>query len=128
MTMSAPAFYKQLALLAAITLAALLALTRYPLFQSHQTLYGVFLAFYTVAAIVLFIIGKKLAPAKNKNAFTLFVMGASFGKMILTMGVLVAYLKLSEPESKFFILPFLLVYVIFAVFDAWFLMKIGRTT
>lgn len=126
--MSVPAFYKTLALIAGLTLAVLFVLARQPLFQAHLILYGIFLTFYILTAIFLFFAGLKLAPARNKNAFTLFVMGASFGKMILTMGVLVAYLKIYAPESKFFILPFLLVYVTFAVFDAWFLTKIGRTT
>jgi len=120
-------FYRQLGLLTIATAIVLVVLNQYPLFGAHQVLFWALLAFYFLTAVLLFIVGKKLAVSENRNAFTLFVMGAVFVKMLLSMVVLVVYLNFAAPESKFFILPFFVVYLSFSVFETYFLMKIGRT-
>jgi hypothetical protein len=124
--MSAKVFYRQLGLLTALTALGLFLLVRFPLFQAHQALYWALLLFYILAAVFFFVIGKKTAGSDNKNAFILFVMGAVFIKMLLSMSVLVIYLKFAQPASKYFIIPFLAVYLVYTVFETYFLMKIGR--
>ena len=125
--MTAKAFSLQLGILTGLTVVALILFNRYPLFGAHQALYWAILGFYFLSAVLLFAVGKKLAASPNRNSFTLFIMGAVFIKMMLTMAVLVVYLKFAEPASKYFILPFLTVYLVFTVFETYFLMKIAKT-
>lgn len=124
--MPSKVFFRQLSLLTLITAAALVLFNRYPLFADHQTLYWVLLGFYFLSAGALFFLGKKLAASENKNAFTQFVMGATFFKMLLSMSVLVGYLKFAAAGSRYFIVPFLTVYLAFTVFETYFLMKIAK--
>lgn len=124
--MSTRVFYRQLFLVTALTAVSLLIIARFSLFYTHQVLYWILLGFYVLTAIALFSMGKKLAGSENRNSFTFLVMGASFVKMFLSMGILVVYLKYAEPSSKYFIMPFLGVYLVFAVFETRFLMQIGR--
>jgi len=124
--MTTKVFSRQLLLVTALTALAIIILARYPLYHAHQALYWALLGFFFLTAVALFGFGKKLIAAKNRNSFTLFVMGATFVKIFLSMGILVVYLKYAEPASKLFIMPFLGVYLIFAVFETLFLMKIGR--
>lgn len=120
-------FYRQLGLLTFFVSVALFFLHQFfPLFGEHQVLNWSLLLFYFLTSILLFTVGKKLAVSENKNAFTLFIMGAVFVKMMLSMAVLVVYLKFAHPSSKYFILPFFVVYLAFTVFETYFLMKIGR--
>ncbi|MBK7408993.1 MAG: hypothetical protein IPL49_09690 [Saprospirales bacterium] len=125
-SLSAKVFFQQLGLITFLTAAVLFILNQYPLFGDHQLLYWMLLGFYFLTAILLYVVGKKLAVSENKNAFTLFVMGSVFAKMLLSMVVLVLYLKFAEPASKYFILPFFVVYLAFTIFETYFLMKIGR--
>ena len=120
-------FYRQLGVLTFLVAVVLFFFHQFfPLFGEHQALNWSLLLFYFLAAILLFVVGKKLAVSENKNAFTLFIMGAVFAKMMLSMAVLVVYLKFAQPASKYFILPFFVVYLAFTVFETYFLMKIGR--
>ena len=125
--MTARVFSGQLSFVTVLTAATILLFGRYPLYQAHQVLYWAFLGFYFLTALLLFLVGKKLAVSENKNSFTLFIMGSVFVKMLLSMVVLVVYLKYAEPASKFFILPFLAVYLTFTVFETYFLMKISKS-
>lgn len=125
-TMPSKVFFRQLGILTLLTAVAVVLFNRFPIFADHQTLYWALLGFYFLSAAALFFMGKKLAASENRNAFTQFVMGATFFKMLLSMSVLVVYLKFAAPESKYFILPFLTVYLAFTVFETYFLMKIAK--
>lgn len=126
MIMPAPLFYRQLGVVAVFTAAALWLLGRVSLFTGHQPLYWTTFGVYILITLLLFWVGRKLAGSSNRNAFTQFVMIALFAKMALTMAVLVAYLKLSEPASKYFILPFFVVYLAFTIYETYMLMNVGR--
>lgn len=126
MIMSAQVFYRQLGIVALLTASALWLLSGVPLFAGHQLLYWVTFGAYLVITLLLFLIGRKLAGSANKNSFTQFVMITVFAKMALTMAVLVAYLKMVEPGSKYFILPFFVVYLAFTIYETYMLMKVGR--
>lgn len=119
-------FYRQLAILTLITGGSLALLGKLPLFRDHVLLYWITLGVYFLITLLLFLIGRKLAGSSNKNAFTQFVMLTVFAKMILTMAVLVAYLNFSAPGSKYFILPFFVVYLAYTIFETYVLMKVGR--
>jgi hypothetical protein len=47
-------------------------------------------------------------------------------KMIVCVALVVAYVKISNPESKLFVLPFLTTYLIFTIFEIFVLQKIAR--
>lgn len=126
MIMSAQVFYRQLGIVALLTAAALWLLSGVPLFAGHQPLYWATFGVYLVITLLLFWIGRKLAGSSNRNSFTQFVMITVFAKMALTMAVLVAYLKMAEPGSKYFILPFFVVYLAFTIYETYMLMKVGR--
>lgn len=124
--MSAQVFYRQLGIVALLTAAALWLLSNVPLFAGHQLLYWMTFGVYLLITLLLFWIGRKLAGSSNRNSFTQFVMITVFAKMALTMAVLVAYLKMAEPGSKYFILPFFVVYLAFTIYETYMLMKVGR--
>jgi hypothetical protein len=124
--MAAPVFFRQLSVLTFLTAFAIALSRQIPLFDEHQTLYWIALLAYFAITLLFFIIGRKLAVDPNANAFTLFAMGAGFAKLALTMAVLVGYLKFADPASKYFILPFIMVYLVFTVFETYVLMKVGK--
>jgi hypothetical protein len=50
-------------------------------------------------------------------------MGNVMFKIIACFGVVGVYYKLYKPTDKYFLLPFLLVYLIFTIFETYFLLK-----
>lgn len=71
--------------------------------------------------------GRNAARSSNKNDFTNIIMGFTMGKMVLSFVLIFAYLKLVEPADKIFVLPFFSIYLIYTVFETYFMMKLGRT-
>jgi hypothetical protein len=47
-------------------------------------------------------------------------------KMALCLFVIVGYFKLAEPSSKMYAIPFLIVYLIFTIFETYFMMKLSK--
>ncbi len=81
--------------------------------------------FFTVALYAFFVIfvyaayhlGYKNAIDKDKNAFTRLVLMFIFFKMMICIMGIVVYVKLFEPASKGFLIPFLFLYVIYSYFE-----------
>ena len=73
----------------------------------------------------MFFLGRKAVASSNKYMFIRLVIGSVMAKMVLILLIIVVYVKLSQPESKFFVLPFLGVYLIFSIFETLVLYKIA---
>jgi hypothetical protein len=84
------------------------------------------LFFFSVMTLIIFAGSKKAANSSNKNDFTTALMGLTFLKMLLSAGIILAYNSLVQPESKFFLIPFFGLYVLFTSFEVVFLMQLGK--
>ena len=73
----------------------------------------------------MYFIGHHSANSSNKNSFLQIVMATTFFKMILCAGLIVVYHKIVQPESKMYVVPFLLIYIIFTIFETYFMMKLS---
>jgi hypothetical protein len=71
-------------------------------------------------------VGEKTAQSSNKGLFTGIVLGFTFGKIFLSLLIVIGYHQLAQPNSKIFILPFFLVYLIFTIFETYIMMQIGQ--
>ena len=88
----------------------------------------------TIGSVTLFILisvlawhlGQKAAVSKNKNNFTALVLGFIFGKMFLCVIFILIYTRTVFPESKFFLVPFFIIYLAYTVFETMILTKLGR--
>lgn len=121
-------FFIQLAMITSLTAVGVYLAGQLPAMQNYSGLSWVSVAFFVVISIMMYYAGYRAALSENKYQFTNVVMGFTFGKMMLSVLIILAYNKLMEPASKFFILPFLGVYLIYTIFETYFLMKLGRMT
>ncbi|MBK6905108.1 MAG: hypothetical protein IPH04_20460 [Saprospirales bacterium] len=125
-TMSSKVFFRQLGILTLLTAVAVVPFQSLSHFcRSPDPLLGFARVLFPVGGSPVFM-GKKLAASENRNALHPIRHERHFFKMLLSMSVLVVYLKFAAPESKYFILPFLTVYLAFTVFETYFLMKIAK--
>ena len=98
-----------------------------PQLQPHGLLSWISLGAFIGLSVLMYFVGEKSAKDENKNNFTNVVLGFTMGKMFLSIMVIYMYFELAQPEGKFFILPFFIVYFIFTAFETYFMMKLGKT-
>ena len=70
--------------------------------------------------------GLSAARGTNKYAFNNLISITVLGKMVLAIGFLFGYQKIAKPENVWFVGIFLLCYVVFTVFEVWFMTRLSR--
>ena len=81
---------------------------------------------FTVVCIGLFFAGASAILSSNKYAFTNLVTVSVFGKMVLAMVFLFAYQRVIKPQNEWFVAIFLVAYVIYTVFEVWFMTQLAK--
>ena len=119
-------FFIQLSLVSTTVALILLALHTIPKIALHQFVSWASLAMFILLSIIMYFTGKAAALSDNKNDFTLLIMGFIFGKLMLCGTILLGYSKIYQPSSNLFLIPFLVVYLFFTVYELYFLIKLGK--
>jgi hypothetical protein len=119
-------FAWQLLFVTALTGAGIWGLLQVAALADYGPIAWISLGGFTLLSILLFWAGKRAAQSSNKNDFTSTVLGATMGKMFLAVIIIYAYLQLAQPADKLFVIPFLGVYVVYTVFEVYFMMRLGR--
>ncbi|MEL7117875.1 MAG: hypothetical protein AAFO07_00485 [Bacteroidota bacterium] len=84
------------------------------------------LAFFFLLSMVMFIVGNKAAHSSNKNKLVNTILGFTVLKLFVTFAAILAYYLLTEPETKFFVIPFIIVYLVYTIFETSFMMKLSK--
>jgi len=85
------------------------------------------IVFFSCFSILMFFLGNLAMKSENKYKYIQLVMGNMMLKMFATFVVVAVYYQSSEPTGKFFILPFLSIYLVYTVFETYFMIKQGKT-
>lgn len=67
----------------------------------------------------------KAANSTNKNIFIQTVMVNIFVKMVSILMIVVIYYKIYNPKDKIIIIPFLVIYLLYSVFETYFSYKLA---
>ena len=125
--MSPKTFLLHLAAVTAGT-AALLAVLYFlaPAAQPHGRVMILTILLFVVVCTGLYYAGRSAANSSSKLAFNNIVSISVFGKMVLAVAVLFVYQQTAKPTNEWFVGVFLSVYVIYTVFEVWFMTKLAR--
>ena len=96
-----------------------------PVFYAHQQLSWLSLLLFLMISVVMYFTGRWGVNNDNKNTFIGLMYAYMGGKMFLSVVLIMLYYFYVEPDSKLFILPFFVVYLIFTIFESYFLMKLN---
>ena len=126
--MTNKAFFIRLAGITAVT-AALLALlvSLAPPAQAHTAFAGASVLLLVLVCTGLFFAGQQAARSSNRLAFNSLVSISVFGKMVLALAVLFSYQRIAKPANEWFVGIFILVYVIYTMFEVWFMTKLAKS-
>lgn len=89
----------------------------------HNLLMYIAIAFFTILAIGVFHLSERAAKANQKNFFMQIVMLNTMMKMFGSVAFVIGYFYFIKPSTTKFIVPFIIVYVLYTIFDAYFMMK-----
>ena len=123
--MSVRQFTVQLLLVTLFVGVVLWLLSSLPIFEIHQQLSWLSLILFFIISIVMYFTGRWGVNNDNKNTFISLMYAYMGGKMFLSVVLIMMYYFYVEPNTKLFILPFFVVYLIFTIFESYFLMKLN---
>lgn len=121
-------FFFQLFILTAI-LAILLftGLHQLAMFESDQYLSTIGLAMFSIYTIGLYFLSTLSVRSPNKGLFTAVHIGTIFFKMVLTIAIAMMYKRKYIPESKYYIIPFILIYIAYTSYETYMMMKVSKS-
>ncbi|WP_425420401.1 hypothetical protein [Phaeodactylibacter xiamenensis] len=124
--MTAKAFYLQLAIVSLIAAATAFGINTFPQFADVQPIAWISLGIFVLLSVVMYYAGRKAAFSDNKHDFTNVSLGVTIGKIFIAILFILGYNQLMQPDSRFFIIPFFLMYLIYTIFETYIMMKLGR--
>lgn len=125
--MSTKKFYLQLGVLALLVALAMLPMHQHALIHDYQLFSWISWGFFLLFSVGVFVACSKAAKSENKNLFgQIFLLSIVFKLMICGL-LVIAYVLLVKPSSVHFILPFLLIYVSFTIYEVYFVTKLAKT-
>jgi hypothetical protein len=119
-------FFLQLAVLTLAAATGLWFLLSLPSFQPFAVFSWCSLCLFFLLTIAMYFSGYSAAKSDNKNDFTTVAIGFSGGKIFLSAILILIFTELAKPESKLFIVPFFGIYVLYTIFEVYFMMRLGR--
>ena len=77
--------------------------------------------FFTVFSVVIFLLAKRSVDSPDKFAFNNIIILSVGAKMIVSLSFLLIYKKLVNPLSHYFVVPFLIIYIVYTIFETYFM-------
>ena len=81
---------------------------------------------FLTMSVFVFRVAKKKIVHPDKSKFISFIISNMLLKMFVTVITVLLYFILMKPVTKYFIVPFLTIYIIFTIFETYFLLKIAN--
>jgi hypothetical protein len=119
-------FYKQLAITTGISLVAIILCYTFLPIGDYKLLGIIGMVFFVSLSILVFHFSKKMTHSQDLNAFTRLIMYNLMMKLFISFIILFIYYKAVQPDERLFILPFIVIYLIFTIFEATFLSRQAR--
>lgn len=89
--------------------------------SSYTNFFLISLGFFTLYNIFVFIMGRMAIKSKVRNLFVYLVLYNVLIKLLLSFLIVFIYVKQFAPQNKSFLIPFLLAYLVFTVYETYFL-------
>jgi hypothetical protein len=124
--MSRRDFFIQLSVLSVFTALLILAGNHWDKVEAYSVFAWSSLIFFILLSLLMYFAGRQAALSENKHRFTNAIIIFTMLKMALSVLIILGYFKLAAPPTKWFILPFFTIYLIFTIFEASFLTKLGK--
>lgn len=122
-------FIKKLSLATLFLLIVIIGLGQFEAFKEGFYFNIIGLIYLNLVSLFAFRMMVKAVESDNNQDFMLYTAAAFASKFFLSIGFVAVYFFVWEPQGKYFILPFFLMYLIFSgliAFDTKRVFKLGK--
>lgn len=81
---------------------------------------------FVLLSVLMFIFGRIAASAINKKLFSQLTIFFTLTKLLTSVASIVIYKSKIQPLDKWFVVPFLMVYIIFTIFETYFMFQLSQ--
>jgi len=81
---------------------------------------------FVVISLIIYYMANKALSSTNRNSFLNIVVINLFLKMVASFVLIGIYVKMTSPEDKMYLIPLTVNYLIFTIFETYFLSKAAR--
>lgn len=123
------AFSRFATLLGITTLVSALALYlfhQWPLTQPYTWFSIVSLGFFFLLTLAIYFFGRAAAKSKSPTSFIQAILGILGAKLFGACLLILIFDRVFHPESRWFLLPFFSLYLIYTILETYLLMKLGK--
>ncbi len=85
------------------------------------------IAFFAIFSTAMFHLATRKSRSANPYAFSQVFLGSVIIKIVLFIGLVFWTLQVMEIQAKDLVIPLAGIYVVFAIFETWFLMRIAKS-
>ncbi len=119
-------FFTQLGGVSLGTFLLVFLINQIPQFQPFQVFSYLSCIGFILFSSLMFFLTHRAALSADKNLFLQQVMATTFIKMLFCIIIVIGYFKLAMPPTKMYAVPFLIIYLIFTIFETYFMMKLSK--
>lgn len=119
-------FLTQLGAVSLFAFLLLFLLNLVPQFRTFQIFSYISCVGFILFSGMMYFLAERAARSADKNLFLQQVLLTTFMKMALCIFIIVGYFKLAAPETKMYAIPFLMIYLVFTIFETYFMMKLSN--
>jgi len=124
--MSRRQFFAQLSLLTLIVALVLGSTLFFSTYDQDKLFSWLTLLFFVILTIAMYFIANQSVKSQNKSRFIALSMGFTLFKMILCVAIAVTYRVSVTNVSYHFVFILLGIYVVYTIFETYFLMKLSK--
>jgi hypothetical protein len=120
-------FYLGLAIVLAISLASQYLFAWFlPELIPYLGLGYAAMIFFSLLSILIYYWSRHLGAHDNPYLLLYLTYGVILFKLLMSVVIVYAFKEYYEPDTRYFVLPFLIVYIFFTIFETAYMAKSGR--
>lgn len=121
-------FLTKLIFTAAASMALVFVVSLFLPIWNYLQFLGVSIVAFSIFCLLLYVFAYRSIGSTNQNSFTFVFLGFTLFKMILAVMLVVVFFYWLNPADNYFVFPFLLVYLVYTIFEVHFMTIIGKMT
>lgn len=124
--MSTRRFVWELLSLTILASLTIVLLNQWSIFAKTSSLSWVSILFFLGLTLFIYLMGKAAARSSNPNALTQLILGLVLGKLFCCLLIIVLYKKLADPSDHLYVVPFMVIYLIYTFYEVVLLNRLNR--
>jgi hypothetical protein len=119
-------FWSSLAIVGLVIIVGLYIFQQFDVFKPHLQISILFYLIMLATTVTLYYLGKTAVESENKYGFIRLVIVSVMFKIVLVLVMMALYVKIAVPENRYFVLPVIVIYLMFSVFETYVLYRLAN--